>query len=115
MAKSRQPKRPKRQPLRSCLGCGAKRPKRELVRVVRTPTGAIEIDLTGRKAGRGAYVCPGPDCLKAAVKGKKLERALEAPVPDLVVEELAQAVRKAAAGLVAAPPTGRAGRETVKG
>lgn len=115
MAKSRQPKRPKRQPLRSCLGCGAKRLKRELVRVVRTPAGAIELDLTGRKAGRGAYVCPDPDCLKAAVKGKKLERALEAPVPDLVVNELAQAVQKAAADAAAAPPAGRAGRDTAKG
>jgi len=90
------PKRPKHEPLRSCMGCGAKRPKRELVRVVRTPSGAVEIDPTGRRAGRGAYVCPTIECLKAAVKGKRLERALETPVPDEVLETLTRAVEASA-------------------
>ncbi len=84
--------RVKRQPLRTCLGCGAKRPKRELVRVVRTPAGPIELDPTGRRAGRGAYLCPGGDCLRAAMKGKRLERALEAPVPEEVYRALAEAI-----------------------
>ncbi len=72
--------------------------------MVRLPSGAIELDLTGRRAGRGAYVCPGEDCLRAAVKGKKLERALEAPVPDEVLESLARAVVQA--GTTAGPKPG---------
>lgn len=91
-----QPKRLKHQPLRTCLGCGAKKSKRELVRVVRLPSGVLEVDSTGRLAGRGAYVCPVEECLRSAVKGKKLERALEVPVPDEIVESLAQAVARAA-------------------
>ncbi|MEW6033209.1 MAG: YlxR family protein [Bacillota bacterium] len=92
MTKNRQPKRPKHQPLRTCLGCGQKRPKKELVRVVRSPAGVIELDETGRRSGRGAYVCPSAACLAAAVKAKKLEKALEAPVPDDVAASLARAV-----------------------
>lgn len=92
MTKTARSKRPKHQPLRTCLGCAAKRPKKELVRVVRTPAGAITLDTTGRQAGRGAYVCPAAECLRAALKGKKLERALEVPVPDDVIEELTRAV-----------------------
>jgi len=103
MAPKEQPKRLKHQPLRTCLGCRAKRPKKDLVRVVRIPSGAIEVDPSGRRAGRGAYVCPGGDCLKAAVKGKKLERALEAPVPDEVLEALAKAVVATAPGGAFAP------------
>ncbi len=110
MAGREQPKRPKHQPLRTCLGCGAKRPKKELVRVVRLPSGAITLDSTGRVAGRGAYICPVADCLRSAVKGKKLERALEAPVPEEVFESLTRAVEAAAK---AASPTG--GPVTVPG
>ncbi len=103
MAPREQPKRQKHQPLRTCLGCGAKRPKKELVRVVRLPSGAIEVDPSGRRAGRGAYVCPDGGCLKAAVKGKKLERALDAPVPDEVMEVLAKAVAATAVGVASVP------------
>ena len=128
MAKSPPPKRPKHQPLRTCSGCGGKRPKKELIRVVRTPSGGVEVDLTGRRPGRGAYVCPGGDCLKLAVKGKRLERSLEAPVPDEVVDALARAVASAASGEPPAPARtaepaavarrpsgGRSGRDPMKG
>ncbi|RJQ11284.1 MAG: YlxR family protein [Bacillota bacterium] len=100
MPTRRTPRRPKRQPLRSCLGCGLKRPKKELVRVVRTPSGSVELDPGGRRAGRGAYVCPSGDCLKAAVKARRLEKALETAVPDDVLETLSQAVN---AGLTPVP------------
>jgi hypothetical protein len=96
MTKAPKPRRPKRQPLRTCLGCGAKRPKKELIRVVRVPSGTVRVDASGRLAGRGAYVCPSEECLRGAAKGRKLERALEVPVPDDVLDELSRAV--AAAG-----------------
>lgn len=92
MTRTARSKRPKHQPLRTCLGCAIRRPKQELVRVVRTPAGVIQLDATGRQAGRGAYLCPSGECLKAAVKGKRLERVLEVPVPDDVIEELTRAV-----------------------
>ncbi|HWQ74064.1 MAG TPA: YlxR family protein [Syntrophomonas sp.] len=64
-------------PQRMCVGCREMKDKRDLLRVVRTPEGIIEIDLTGKKAGRGAYLCPNPECLNLAVKGKRLQKALE--------------------------------------
>ncbi|MBC7335585.1 MAG: YlxR family protein, partial [Clostridia bacterium] len=67
-------------PERMCLGCRAKRPKRELVRVVRTPAGEVLIDPTGKRSGRGAYVCPQEECLRKAIKHKALERALTVSV-----------------------------------
>ena len=61
--------------------------KRELIRVVRSPEGVVSIDPTGKKAGRGAYVCPDPECLRKAIKSRALERAFLAPVgPELVGE-----------------------------
>ena len=56
----------KKIPMRMCSGCGEMKPKRELVRVVKSPQGEISMDLTGRKAGRGAYVCKNPECLQKA-------------------------------------------------
>ncbi len=75
-------------PLRLCLGCQEMKPKKELVRVVRSPDGQIDVDPTGKKAGRGAYVCPSPECLELALKGKRLERALEAPITEEVMDKL---------------------------
>lgn len=72
----------KKIPMRQCLGCREMKPKRELIRVVRSPEGAISLDFRGKANGRGAYVCPSPDCLKKAVRAKALERALETPIPD---------------------------------
>ena len=69
-------------PLRQCLGCRAMLPKRELIRVVRSPEGEISLDLTGKKPGRGAYVCRNADCLKKAQKAKSLQKAFGSPVPE---------------------------------
>lgn len=78
----------KKIPMRMCVGCREMKPKRELLRVVRGPEGDISFDLTGRKPGRGAYVCRSADCLGLAIKKKQLERAFSAPVSDAVRESL---------------------------
>ena len=75
-------------PLRKCSGCGEMKPKGELVRVVRSPEGEISMDLTGRKAGRGAYICRSADCLRIARKAKRLERAFTCAIPPEVYERL---------------------------
>lgn len=67
-------------PLRKCTGCNEMKPKRELVRVVRSPQGEISLDLTGKKPGRGAYICKNAECLKLAKKAKRIERALECTI-----------------------------------
>lgn len=77
-------------PLRVCIGCQGKKAKKELVRVVRTPEGSIILDLTGKKPGRGAYICPLQSCLQKAIKGKRLEKNLQMPVsPELVTAIIA--------------------------
>lgn len=75
-------------PLRMCLGCRENKNKRELIRIVRTPTGEIELDETGKKAGRGAYICPSAACLQKAVKSRGLEKSLRLAVPDSIVKLL---------------------------
>ena len=90
--------RVRRVPQRTCVTCGRVRPKRELVRVVRTPGGEIKVDLTGKVSGRGAYVCPEPPCAERAVKEGRLRHALEVPVPETLVEELRTALAGAATG-----------------
>ena len=71
-------------PMRMCTGCGEMKPKRELIRVVRSPEGEVSLDFKGKKPGRGAYVCPDPTCLQKARKSRALERAFSAPLPDAV-------------------------------
>ena len=66
---------PKKTPMRKCVGCGEMKPKKELRRIVRSPEGEISVDLTGKKSGRGAYLCADPACLAKAEKGKRLDRA----------------------------------------
>ncbi|HLA25501.1 MAG TPA: YlxR family protein [bacterium] len=88
----------RRVPERTCVACGRVRPKRELVRIVRTPNGEIKVDLTGKVSGRGAYVCPEPPCAERGVKEGRLQHALETPVPEMLVEDLRKAVAVAAAG-----------------
>ena len=88
----------RRVPERTCVACGRVRPKRELVRIVRTPNGEIKVDLTGKVSGRGAYVCPEPPCAERGVKEGRLQHALETPVPETLVEDLRKAVAVAAAG-----------------
>ncbi len=84
----------KRPPQRMCAGCKAHRPKKELIRVVRDPQGAISLDLTGRKSGRGAYLCPNAACLKLARKAKRLERSLDCAIPDEVYAALEEELEK---------------------
>ena len=79
---------PKKIPMRQCLGCREMRPKRELLRVVRSPEGAVTLDLRGKASGRGAYVCPNPECLKRAIKTKALSRAFETEIPQEVYDAL---------------------------
>ena len=67
----------KKIPERKCMGCNEKRPKKELVRVVRTPQGEVLLDVTGKMSGRGAYICPKVSCYEKALKTKRLERCLE--------------------------------------
>lgn len=74
------------------MGCRTARPKNELARIVREPDGSIGVDPSGKKPGRGAYVCPNGDCLKTAVLRKALDRALKAPVPPEAVEALRRAL-----------------------
>ena len=78
----------KKVPLRKCLGCGERKPKRELMRVVRSPQGEISLDLTGKKDGRGAYLCQNKKCLTAAVKAKRLERAFGCPIAADIYDSL---------------------------
>ena len=80
--------KPKKIPMRMCVGCREMKPKRELLRVVRSPEGEISFDLTGRKSGRGAYVCRSAQCLDTAIRKKQLERAFSAPIADSVRESL---------------------------
>lgn len=88
----------KKLPLRMCAGCGEMKPKKELVRVVRAPQkevdgvvtgGEISLDLTGRKPGRGAYICRSAECLKKAQKARRLERAFSAKIDEEVFAALA--------------------------
>ena len=79
---------PKKIPVRQCLGCREHKPKPELIRVVRSPEGEVSLDFKGKKPGRGAYVCPDPECLKKARKARALERAFSAPLPPEVWEGL---------------------------
>lgn len=79
---------PKKIPLRQCVGCREMKPKKELIRVVRSPEGAVSLDFKGKLPGRGAYVCPDPACLAKARKSKGLERAFETALPPEVWEAL---------------------------
>ncbi len=79
---------PKKIPLRQCLGCREMKPKKELIRVVRSPEGAVSLDFKGKLPGRGAYVCPDPACLAKARKSRALERAFSTQLPPEVWEAL---------------------------
>lgn len=71
-----------------CLGCSEMKPKKELVRVVKSPDGEISIDLTGKKSGRGAYICKSADCLLLARKGRKLEKSFSCKIEDSVYDTM---------------------------
>jgi len=71
-----------------CSGCKEQKSKKELVRVVRSPEGEISLDLTGKKSGRGAYICPKLECLKLARKARRLEKSLSCQIPEQVYSQL---------------------------
>ena len=79
----------KKIPMRQCIGCREKKPKKELIRVVRPPEGDVCLDFSGKMNGRGAYLCKDTACLKRAAKAKALEHALETAIPAAVYEKLA--------------------------
>jgi len=81
-------------PLRICIGCQEKKPKKELLRIVRTPEGKVTFDVTGKKPGRGAYLCPLKQCLKKAIKGKRLEKNLQLPLCEELEAELTDMLKK---------------------
>ena len=78
----------KKIPERQCMGCNERFPKSALLRVVRDPDGNVSLDFTGKKSGRGAYICKNTACLKKAQKTKRLSRALECDVPDEVMAQM---------------------------
>ena len=81
-------------PLRKCTGCGEMKAKKELVRVVNSPEGVISLDLTGRKPGRGAYVCRRSDGLKQARNARRLEKAFSCPIPAEVYDQMEEELRE---------------------
>ena len=85
-------------PLWRCTGCNEQKPKKELVRVVRSPQGEIALDRVGKMPGRGAYLCPSAQCLAKARKAKRLERALDAQIPPEVYERIEQEIEGAQSG-----------------
>ena len=94
--------RPKKIPMRMCTGCGEMKPKKELVRVVRAPERTdengnplppeISLDLTGKKPGRGAYLCRNPECLRLARKARRLERAFSCQIPNEVYDRMEEEI-----------------------
>ena len=76
-------------PERRCVGCGNGFPKKELIRVVKDSSGNVSLDFTGKKSGRGAYVCPNAECFKKAVKAKRFETNLGCAIPQEVYDRLA--------------------------
>ncbi len=97
--------RQKKIPVRKCIGCAEMKEKKQLVRVVKAPDvkddngeiiqrGEISVDLTGKKPGRGAYICGNPDCLAAARKAKRFERAFSCKIPDEIYDRLVDELKK---------------------
>ena len=78
----------KKIPMRQCVGCREMKPKKELIRVVKSPEGVISLDFRGKAPGRGAYLCPDSACLKKATKAKALNRAFETEIPQEIYDDL---------------------------
>ncbi|MDD6312771.1 MAG: YlxR family protein [Firmicutes bacterium] len=83
----------KKIPNRKCSGCGESKPKKELVRIVRSPSGEISLDFVGKLPGRGAYICPNADCLAKARKARRIERSLSCEIPAEIYERLESRLR----------------------
>ena len=88
----------KKIPQRQCMGCRERKEKRELIRIVRGTDGVVSLDFSGKKNGRGAYLCPDPECLKKAQKARSLERSLEVPIPQEVFDRLLKEMEAGANG-----------------
>ena len=80
----------KKIPQRQCMGCRERKAKKELIRIVRCTDGEVRLDFGGKMNGRGAYICPSPECLKKVQKSKALDRSLETAIPAEVYERLAK-------------------------
>ena len=85
----------KKIPMRQCLGCNEHKPKREMIRVVRTPEGEIELDFVGKKSGRGAYICPKKTCFVKARKSKRIENVLEVKLPEEIYDAMENSIAEA--------------------
>lgn len=86
--------KPRKIPMRMCVGCREMKPKKELIRVVRSPEGEVSLDPTGKKSGRGAYVCYTPGCLRRALKQKQLDRSLEVALGEAATEQLIETMNR---------------------
>ena len=75
-------------PIRTCIGCQCKKPKKEMIRIIRTPEGNIEIDRTGKKSGRGAYLCSNVECLDIALRKNNLNKSLKKDIPLQTIDKL---------------------------
>lgn len=84
----------KKVPMRQCTGCNERKEKKELIRIIHTPEDEIVVDFTGKKNGRGAYICNSVKCLRAAQKRKALERSLKTTIPESVYQELEKEMAK---------------------
>ncbi|WP_195263604.1 MULTISPECIES: YlxR family protein [unclassified Clostridium] len=82
----------KKIPLRMCTGCMEMKPKKELIRVVKTPEGDVSVDLTGKKSGRGAYICKDKECLEKAFKTKRLSRNLDIAIDEVIYNRLREEI-----------------------
>lgn len=81
--------------MRQCLGCNEHKPKREMIRVVRTPEGEIELDFVGKRSGRGAYICPKKTCFAKARKSKRIESILEVKLPEEIYDAMEKSISEA--------------------
>ena len=88
----------KKIPQRQCMGCRERKAKRDMIRVVRATDGSVTLDFGGKLNGRGAYVCPDPECLKKAQRSKALDRSLEVTIPEEVYQRLAKEMETGANG-----------------
>ena len=86
-------------PMRQCIGCREMKSKKDMIRVIKTPEGEITIDATGKKNGRGAYICCASECFQKAIKSKGLERSLKTNIPNEVYEELEKELIRLESGI----------------
>lgn len=83
----------KKIPLRMCTGCMEMKPKKELIRIVKSPEGEVSVDLTGKKSGRGAYICKATECLEKAFKNKRLSRNLDVTISEEIFNTLKEEIK----------------------